>query len=80
MSGVVIRSWHYGGAYIVLQRHSSEAYAFLRNISVFDYEAILRIFSILASKPKAVFPFSCYLLIKYMAFIMGYVSAKLFSR
>ena len=78
--GVVIRSWHYGGAYITLQRHSREAYAFLHNISVFDFGAIRRILSILASKPKAAFPFSCYLLIKYMAFIMGYVNAKLSLR
>lgn len=80
MKGVAIRSWHYGGAFVNLRRDCRESYTFLRNISILDFGNMRRLLSILSSRPKAIFPFASYLLIKYAAFALGYLSAKLFFR
>lgn len=80
IKGLAIRSFRYGRAYIGLQKYSRGAYTFLRNISVLDCSTMRRLLSILSSRPKTIFPFASYLLIKYVAFSLGYLSAKLSFR
>lgn len=78
--GVVVRSWHYGGAFVTLQGDSSEAFTFLSNISIFDFGTLQRLLSLLSQRPKVIFPFAFYLLLKYAAFGLGFLRTKLFSR
>lgn len=77
IKALVNRSWHYGRAFVSLQKKSPEARMFLRNISIFDFNNSKRLFYQLSSKRRLIFPFACYLLIKYVSFAMGYLSEKL---
>ena len=80
IKGLAIRSFRYGRAYIMLRKYSREAYTFLRNISVIDLKNMRKLLLILLKRPKAVFSFTSYLLIKYIAFTLGYISGRLFYR
>ena len=76
LSGVVRRSWHYGGAFVNFQKESKKALTFLSNISIMNFNN-LKTLLLNFSEPKNMFSFAFYLMVKYGAFAFGYLTERL---
>lgn len=78
---LIRRSLKYGKWFVETQKHLtlSEELRFIRYNSVVKKHSIRALKRVIKSKPSLLFPFMLYIYIKYLSFILGYLSKKVFT-